>query len=192
MPSADRGPGGGVAKPRTSRRTAAALGTAAWADTERLIRDALAGIGANLQLPELHEDEAAEVAVTLTRDEVQGALRTLLACRLTDAPETDAAQARTAVLLALGGTTSSTTLFCGALSEYLDERVCALVAKLEGRVGFAGLAQVRAEAYNARIVALLGAIERQVAALADPARRTQAETGSLSGTGGRRICGTGS
>ena len=34
---------------------------------------------------------------------------------------------------------------------------------------------MRAEAYNARIVALLGAIERQVAALADPARRSQAE-----------------
>jgi hypothetical protein len=49
------------------------------------------------------------------------------------------------------------------------------VATLEGRVGFAGLAQVRAEAYNARIVGLLGAIERQVAALADPIRLTQAE-----------------
>jgi hypothetical protein len=167
---------GMVAKPRTSRRTAAALDTAAWADTERLLRDALAGIATDLEVPDLSEDEAAELAAAVRRDEVQGALRTLLACRLTDAPEADAAQARTAVLLALGGTTSSTTLYCATLSEYLDERVCALVAKVEGRVGFAGLAQVRAEAYNARIVALLGAIERQVAALADPARWTPTET----------------
>ena len=39
---------GMVARPRTSRRVAASLGTAAWADTERLIRDALAGIAADL------------------------------------------------------------------------------------------------------------------------------------------------
>lgn len=65
--------------------------------------------------------------------------------------------------------------YAAALSEYFDEKISALVATLEGRVGFAGLAQVRNEAYNARIVALLGAIERQVAALGDPGRRTQAE-----------------
>jgi NACHT domain len=194
-----------VAKPRTSRRTAAALDTAAWADTERLIRDALGGIAADLQLPESHEDEAAELAAAVRRDEVQGALRTLLAVRLTDASEADAAQAREAVRLALAAGPASPEgaaaitddglikfkawsprrdqplagsigdRYARRLSEYLDERVCALVAKLEGRVGFAGLAQVRAEAYNARIVALLGAIERQVAALTDPAARTQAE-----------------
>ena len=142
------------------------------------------------------------------RDEVQGALRTLLACRLTDAPAAAATQARLALRLALGGTTATLaelppilseqehlgqeqrpglgtkrelqqdrlSWFCAALCEYLDERVCALVATLEGRVGFAGLAQVRAEAYSARIVALLGAIERQVAALADPFSHDQAET----------------
>jgi len=196
---------GMVAKPRTARRTTAALDTAAWADTERLIRDALAGIATDPEAPDLAEDEAAELAASVRRDEVQGALRTLLACRLTDAPEADAAQAREAVRLALAagpasreGAVAITSdglvkfkarsprrdqplaesigdQYARRLSEYLDERVCALVAKLEGRVGFAGLAQVRAEAYNARIVALLGAIERQVAALADPAARTQAE-----------------
>lgn len=171
---------GMVAKPRTSRRTAGALDTAAWADTGRLIRDALAGIGADLQPPELHADEAAELAAAVRRDEVQGALQALLAVRLTDAPEADAAQAREAVRLAVAAGQPVAGPIGGRyaerLSEYLDERVCALVAKLEGRVGFAGLAQVRAEAYNARIVTLLGAIERQVAALADPTRRTRAET----------------
>src|SRR5262245_37560172 len=77
---------GMVAKPRTARRTAAALDVAAWADTERLIRDALAGIATAPEIPGLSEQEAAELAAALTRAEAQGALRTLLACRLTDAP----------------------------------------------------------------------------------------------------------
>ena len=47
---------------------------------------------------------------------------------------------------------------------------------MEGRIGFEGLGQVRAEAYNTRIVGLLGAIERQLAALADPERGGQSET----------------
>ena len=49
------------------------------------------------------------------------------------------------------------------------------MADLEGRVGLEGLAQIRAEAYSSRIVALLGAIERQVTALAAPGRGGQDE-----------------
>jgi NACHT domain len=163
-------------------------------------------------------------------------LQSLLAVRVTDAPELDADRAREAVRLALtaqsapapgsapgnrrnpatarspqrgkgprevarGGSLSGPDITAGTapgsfraagpafpppaaryaarLSEYFDDKISALVATLEGRVGFAGLAQVRAEAYNARIVALLGAIERQVAALADPGHRTQAEADFL-------------
>jgi hypothetical protein len=203
---------GMVAKPRGSRRVAKGLDTVAWADTERLIREALAGIATDPELPELSADEAAALEAAVRRPEVQGALQALLAVRLTDAPETDAALAREAVRLALAWgtapapglgsrnrrTTAQTRVlaelanlrpepagppaeliaarYAGPLAVYFDEKISALVARLEGRVGFAGLAQVRAEAYNARIVALLGAIERQVAALADPSRRTQAET----------------
>ena len=65
------------------------------------------------------------------------------------------------------------------MSEYFDNKISALVRMLEARVGYADLAQVRAEAYSARIVALLGAIERQVAALAAPGHRTQAEADFL-------------
>jgi hypothetical protein len=213
---------GMVAKPRTARKVAASLDTAAWADTERLIRDALAGIAADPGLPELSEDEAAALEAAVRGPETQGALQALLAVRLTDAPETDAARAREAVRLALvaatapvpgnasrerrrlaiarlrqqeeggsepatAGSLGETEANAGAvvslpamaaaarLSEYFDDKISALVATLEGQVGFAGLAQVRAEAYNARIVALLGAIERQVAALGDPGRRTKAE-----------------
>jgi NACHT domain len=217
---------GMVAKPRTARRVAADLDTATWADTGRLIKDALAEIAASRKIPDLSEAEAAELAGALHRPEVQGALQALLAARLTDAPETDAGRARQvlaarlaardAVRLAVGGVaspagaagtgagrperrrsspagtpspsprTSGTSGTSGGaavagtgpvaaryaeeLSEYLDDRVSALVATLEGRVGFEGLAQVRAEAYNSRIVALLGTLADMVAALAHPGR----------------------
>ena len=168
---------GMVARPRTARNVAASLDTAVWANTERLVREALAEIAADPELPELSEDEAVELAAAVSQPEVQGALQALLAVRLTDAPETDAARAREAVRLALARATDPVpgAAYAARLSEYFDDKITALVGMLEGRVGYAGLAQVRAEAYNARIVALLGAIERQVAALADPGRRTQAE-----------------
>jgi hypothetical protein len=195
---------GMVAKPRAARQTAANLDTAAWADTDRLIRDALAGIAVNPELPTLAEDEAAEVAASLKRHEVQGALQVLLAVRLTDAPVTDAANAREAVRLALRNAspwydlrrlaaatlppaaaatdsaapgdspTSGADPIGTGLSQYFDDRISALVRNLEVRVGHAGLEQVRAEAYNSPIVALLGVINRQMAARADAERDGQA------------------
>jgi len=213
---------GMVAKTRYSRRTSAALELAGWADTEALIRDGLPG--ARLELPAMSDAEAAELAAAIGRQEVQGALQALLAARLTDAPESDAARAREAVRLAIAGAgvvgagdagiradrrlrdavaaarweeqvaaansgpeaytgrqrqqmhvEAANELYARRLSEYFDDKVSALVAELEGRVGLAGLAQLRAEAYSGRIVALLGAIERQVSALAEPGRGGQAE-----------------
>jgi NACHT domain len=239
-----------VAKPRPGRRAAAALDTAAWGDTERLIREALAEVAADTGLPDLSEDELTVLHGALKRHEVQGAVQALLAVRLTDATETDATRAREGVELALtegiyAGTVpalrarlarlvadesatppvrlnarrlagllagpGSGLLEAGAeraaaaglsgtdwlllqqhvsalatvrslpkpLSGYLDDRICVLVATLEGRVGFTRLAQVRDEAYNARIVAVLGAIERQVAALAPTTDQGQAEADFL-------------
>jgi len=156
-----------AAKPRTSRRAAADFDTASWADTERIIKDALAGV--RYELPEMSDEQAVALQAAVERHEVQGALQALLAVRITDAPEADAAKAREALRLALGANAVS-------VSEYFDDKISGLVATLEGQVGFAGLAQVRSEAFSSRIVALLGAIERQVAALADPGSRAQAET----------------
>jgi hypothetical protein len=152
-----------VVRPRESRRASAGMETAGWMDTERLTREGLPG--ARLELPELTDVEAAELETALKRDEVQGALQALLAARLTDAPETDATRAREAVRLALSG-----TRYAGPLSEYFDDKISALVATIEGRVGYPGLAQVRAEAYNSRIVALLGTITDMLAALSHPDR----------------------
>jgi hypothetical protein len=203
-----------VVRPRESRRAAAGMDTAGWMDTERLTAEELPG--ARLELPELTDAEAAELETALKRDEVQGALQALLAARLTDAPEMDAARARevvavrlaarAAVRLAVGGAVTSTGESVGTatakpdrrrsssgsagssfeaavtgvrpvaaryaeqLSEYFDDKISALVATIEGRVGFAGLAQVRAEAYNSRIVALLATIADMLAALSHPDR----------------------
>jgi hypothetical protein len=168
-----------VVQPRAGRRAAVNMDIAGWADTEALIKEALPDLP--LELSGLTAADAEELAAALKRNEVQGALQVLLAARLTDAPETDATKAREAVRLALSQprpnelTLGLGALYAEQLSEYFDEKVCAVVANLEGSVGLAGLRQVRAEAYNARIVALLGAIERQVATLADPGRGGHAE-----------------
>jgi NACHT domain len=92
-----------AATPRTSRRASADLDTAAWGDTERLIKDALAGIRTNPGMPDLGAEEEAQLFGILRRHEVQGALQALLAVRLTDAPEVDAVRAREAVRLAVVG-----------------------------------------------------------------------------------------
>ena len=174
-----------LAKPRMSRQVSADLDTVSWADTERLARNMLPRV--RLELPEISDTEAAELEGALKRHEVQGALQALLAARLTDAPESDAAKAREAVRLALGGVKklkrrqpvtrmdAVEPRFAGLVSEYFDDKISALVASLEGRVGFAGLAQVRAEAYNSRIVALLGTLAALVEALGDPGRDRQDE-----------------
>ena len=157
-----------VVRPRASKRMASDMDVVGWMNTEALTRDGLPG--AKLELPELSEADAAELEAALQRDEVQGALQALLAARLTDAPEMDAARAREAVRLALRD-----TRYAEQLSDYYDYKIGVLVGDLEGRVGLAGLSQVRDEAYNSRIVALLGTIERQIAVLADPERGSQTE-----------------
>ena len=168
-----------VVRPRVGRRTAADMDIVSWDDTEALIKAALPDLP--LELSGLTSADAEGLAVALERDEVQGALQALLAARLTDAPETDATKAREAIRLALSPhrpnelVLEPSALYAEQLSQYFDEKICAIVANLQGRVGLAGLQQVRAEAYNARIVSLLGAIERQVAALTDPGCSNHAE-----------------
>ena len=83
-------------------------------------------------------------------DEIQAALQELLAVRLTDAPETDAARARDAVRAALGAAAPDAAALSGALAGYYDDQICALVARLEGEEPPL-LAQIRSEAFSARI-----------------------------------------
>jgi hypothetical protein len=176
-----------LADPPIPRRVKNDLETATWADTERLIKLTLPEVF--IELPEISEADAADLEETLKHHEVQGALQALLAARLTDAPESDAAKAREAVRLALGGTKRnrstrrrSTTKpdpadgpLATFLSEYFDDKICAIVARLEGHIQFEGLAQIRAEAYNSRIVALLGTLVDLVESLSHPGRYSQEE-----------------
>jgi hypothetical protein len=166
-----------VARPPMSRRAAAEMSIARWLDTEKLTRDGLPG--ARLELAGLAGEDATELQAVLSTDEVQGALSILLAARLTDARGPEAAQARQAVRLAISSAriraSPVAARYAEQLSEFYDDKISVLVAHLEGAVGQARLRQIRNEAYNSRIVALLGAIERQTAALADHGRDGKAE-----------------
>ena len=158
-----------VGRPRTSRRTADELSIAGWADIEALTRDVLGA--ATFELPVFTDADAAHLKAVLNRTEVQSALQALLAARLTDAPDKDAITARDAVRLALGGIP-----YARELSDYYDLRISDLVARLEGRVGLAGLSQIRSEAFSGRIIAILNKIELQLVALAHTDHGGQAET----------------
>jgi hypothetical protein len=142
------------------RRRSDDLTAARWFDTYRLTS----------QLPDLPDLSAAlteQLAAIVGGDEIQAALQELLAARLTDAPETDAARARDVVSLTLGNAD-----FAVPLADYFDDQICALVARLE-RDDPSLLAQIRSDAFATRMISILNAVERHTAALDKrPARRT--------------------
>lgn len=76
------------------RKTDAGLATARWFETFRLT-------GTPPDLPGLSAAAVERLAEVLGGDEIQAVLQELLAVRLTDAPETDAARARDALQAAL-------------------------------------------------------------------------------------------
>ncbi len=154
--------------PKLSRRTADELSIAGWADTDTLVRDGLAE--AKSELSGLSEVETVQLEAALRLDEVQSALQSLLAARLTDAPETYAIKAREAVQLALGDIPHAETM-----SDYFDRKIGGIVAHLEGTVGLARLSQIRNEAYGSRIISILDNIEFQLTALAHANRGGQTE-----------------
>jgi hypothetical protein len=82
------------------------------------------------------------LAAIVNGDEIQAAQQELLAARLTDAPEADAAQARGAVRLTLSVAGADTDRFAKTLADYYDDQICAT-----------------------RMIAVLNAIERHTAAL---------------------------
>jgi hypothetical protein len=149
-----------IARPFTGREPDG-LEVAKWLDTY-----ALTGNGPNL--PGMAPETIAELRDVLFDEEVQAALQSLLAVRLTDSPETQATLAREAVRLALEGTNQSQDL-AEILSNYYDDKICELVSKLEA-CDIPELQQIRNDAFNSRIVAILEAIERQVEALAHSGR----------------------
>ena len=137
--------------------------TARWFETFRLT-------GTLPDQPDLSPATQDRLAGILNGDEIQAALQELLAVRLTDAPETDASRARDAIHLALSAAGPDAARFAEALADYYDDQICSLVARLEAKDPPL-LAQIRSEAFSARIVSALHAIARHTAALADAERR---------------------
>ena len=97
------------------------------------------------------------LAAILGGDEIQAALQELLAARLTDAPEADAARARGVVALTLTLGAPETGPAAEVMADYYDDQICALVARISVYAP-QDLAQIRAEAFATRMIAILGAI----------------------------------
>ena len=77
--------------------------------------------------------------------------------------------------LTLSAASSELSRFAAPLFSFYDEQVCGLTARLEGSEP-ALLRQIRDEALNTRMIAILHAIERHTAALsAQPDRRSEAD-----------------
>lgn len=148
---------GAAAGGRPGRRRADDLTAARWFETYRLTSRAP-------DLPDLSPALAERLAAILRGDEVQAALQVLLAARLTDAPETDAASARQVLSLTVTAADSGAAPFAETLAGYYDDQICALVARLEADDPPL-LAQIRGEALSARMINVLNAIERHTAAL---------------------------
>ncbi len=139
------------------RRRGNDLALVRWFDTYRLTEQGPA-------LPEVPAALAAQLVEILNGHEVQAALHELLAVRLTDAPETDVERVRAVFDIALDAAGGELAAFNAALFDYYDNQICELVGRLEG-AQLALLQQIRDEALNARMIAILRAIERHTAAL---------------------------
>jgi len=148
------------------RRRLNDLTAARWFETYRMTSEAPG-------LPELPAALTERLAEVLRGEEAQATLHELLAARLTDAPEADATAARQVLSLTLTTADAGAARFAEALAGYYDDQVCALVARLEAEDPPL-LAQVRSDAFSARMINILNAIERHTAALsARPNRRTE-------------------
>ena len=133
---------------------------ALWFDTHKLT-------GA---VPELPRSWSAvtkqELAWMLEADEVHAVLHELLAARLTQAPETSVSQIQTSFTLTLCATAQrpDATGLADVLFRYYDAEIRALVGRLaRNRPDL--LRQIRQDAAGARMISILHAIDRHVAAL---------------------------
>jgi hypothetical protein len=167
--AAGRWVGAAAGSARSGRgRAAEDLAVARWFETYELTERFPPGV---VGLSSVTKERLAGL---LLGDDVQAAVQELLAVRLTDGPNADAARVRQAFLLTLASVGDpEISAGASALADYYDDEISALV----GRLGESPLlAQVRSEALSARMIAVLHAIERHTAALsARPALRTEAD-----------------
>jgi NACHT domain len=158
---------GRVARGLRDRRRGDDLSTARWFETYSLT-------GTPPDLPGLSEHLTRRLVSVLDGDEFQAALQELLAARLTDAPETDASAARRVLIVTLIANAADVAPVADVLAGYYDDQISALAARLEADDPPL-LAQIRSDAYSARMINVLNAIERHTAALTTrPTLRTEA------------------
>lgn len=139
------------AKGLVGRRRSDDLATARWFDTYRLTGDPPS-------FPDMASTMEERLAAVLRGNDVQAVLHELLAARLTDAPEADVERIRAVFDLTLDEESSELAAVGVELFDFYDEQICELVGRLEGSQSPL-LAQIRAEAFTARMIAILGAIE---------------------------------
>jgi len=143
------------------------LSIARWFETYELTKRSLP------ELPGLSEELAPQLTGILSSDAVQATLQELLAARLTDADNIEANRARESFHLTIATADPALSSFGPPLAEYYDEQICSLVARLEADEPTL-LAQIRSEALSARMIAIMRATERHIAALSGgPNRRTE-------------------
>ena len=141
------------------------LAVARWFETYKLT-------GRVPDLSGLSDKSAGQLRTLLSGDDIQAAVQELLAVRLTDGQNEDAALACQAFRVTLAAANNpEISRYAGALADYYDNEICDLVGRLADTPM---LAQVRSEALSGRMIAVLHAIERHTAALsARPASRTE-------------------
>lgn len=148
---------GVAAQAALGRRGADDLAVARWFDTYRLT----AGPPELTGLPAGGEDR---LAACLRSNGVQAVLHELLAARLTDAPEADVERIQALFSQTLAVADNGLVPVAGTLFGFYDGQIADLTGRLEG-TGVAILGQIRQEAFAARLIAVLQAIERHTAAL---------------------------
>ena len=118
------------------------------------------------EFPELTSETSEALGDALQSNQVQASLHELLAVRLTDAPEVDVESVRlsfnAAVYDSLGNTVP--TEIPDMLFAYYDSQICELVGRLQGGLPTA-YQQLRQNAFGARIVAILNALQVNVSTL---------------------------
>jgi hypothetical protein len=152
-------------KPRGRR--AEDLSIARWFETYRITSKFPSLEGISAETAELLSD-------ALVREDIQAALQELLAVRLTDGDDVEAARVRQVFCLTLSWVAPSLSQFGSLLADFYDGEISSMVARLEASEPSL-LAQIRSEAFSSRMIAILRAVERHTAALSGrPDARSEA------------------